>query len=271
MISPAITDRVVGKLGISIGTELALESVFNLVAFDSGREIPNKVKPEDYKQHIFNIPTLFRNVLGSIKDKDKELLTANSAVHDQLINDIHLIMELYSQVDTKLVFYLPNYTSVYKLFNKGKPSSLYPPYVAYTFMLQYLKKLQYPTAILSGNKMAMLPATPGKTLLLSSYTMDLMSLSRIPKLELLESHTGKIKTNLDMWSKYHKLGKQDMSILPVHKNVLYIFGDKTIVKPLPINDRKAFLEIAHVTNWTPIITASKIKKDSKDFNNNLPG
>jgi len=271
MLKQVVEERIVNKLGISVGTALALEAVFkDMVVFDNDRLIPDKIDPTKYNTHIFNIYTLFRNVINSIKHSDKDQLVVNRYVKEQLINDMYLIIELYSNVETKLMFYMPDYTNTYKVMNKGKEDKPLRSFVTHTHMVNSLKGVKLPGDIYKGNRDVTLPATTDKVLILTHFLIDLLNATQIPNLTLLESHTGKVKTKV-MWSnKYHPIGKRDLKFIPINKKVLYILGDKTLVKPLDITTRKSLYELITTKRWNPTTSRLTVDKVLRSFKNDIP-
>jgi len=265
MLKRLVDERTVTALGISIGTGLALETIFDVEIFDKDRKIPDKQNPEDYPTHIYNIYTLYRNVISSIKYKNKDELAKDRYVQEQLINDMYLLIELYKGVNVKLIFYYPDYRLAYRKYNKGKDNKVYVPFVTYSFMQEQIKKLKFPGEVYSGN---VLPKLNGKTLLLSHFTVDLINSSQ--GLYLLESHTGKIKSRIAFSSKLHPAGKRDLSVMPLTPETLYIFGDKSLVKPKPIIDRRTIYEMAVIKKWSPNSSQSKIRSDIRIVDPKIP-
>lgn len=72
----AIDARTVSAFPLSVGTSLALESVFNGVQepIDPNRVIPQKVEINNYDAFWINVGTLFRNLYNALnKDSIKFL------------------------------------------------------------------------------------------------------------------------------------------------------------------------------------------------------
>jgi len=270
VLKQIIEDRTTCPSGISIGTGLALETLFDVEIFDKDRKRPKRIDPTEYPTHIYNIYTLYRNVLSSIKHKDKEILVSNKLVKEQLLNDMYLLIELYADTGIKLIFYLPDYTLLHKKYNKGKDPTAYTPYVTHSFIAENIKRLVFPGVVYRGTTQSTLPHMPKKVLLLSHFTIDLLDVKNIPNLHLLESHTGKIKTKLEWGSKYHPIGKRDLSMLPMNSRVLYMFGDKSLVKPIPILDRRGLYELIMTQNWTPNTSNDRVNRVVKQFNTAIP-
>jgi len=270
MLKHRIEDRTITSLGLSIGTGLALETLFDIAVYDANRKAPPKVDPSTYTTHIFNIYTLFRNVVSSIKYKEKDLLIGQQQVKEQLLNDMYVLTTLYNQSDAKLAFYLPNYSSMYERMNKGKADGGYKPYALHSLMVSALKGAVYPGDVYVGNTNTGLPRITGKSLLLSHHTLDLLNAVDGNTMHLLESHTGRVKSKLEWGTKYHPIGKRDLTILPMNKRLLYILGDRTIVKPSTLLDRVAIYDIALARKWNPTTSASVINTHIKKFNPKIP-
>lgn len=270
LLKQAIDNRTVTPIGLSVGTGIALESLFDIDVFDSSRKGPDRVDPTNFETHIFNIYTLFRNVVNSVSYKDKELVITTKLAHNQLLNDMYLLIELYKDTGIDLVFYLPNYSSVYAKFNKNKPAGVYKPYNLHSYIVDNLKRLKFPGNVYNGTENGLLPPHRGKVLIMTHFTMDLLSVTGIPGLHLLESHTGKIKSPIEWGSKYHPIGKRDLSIMPMNKKLLYILGDKTIVKPLDLLSRRTLHESAIEKKWTPLTGTISIEKVVSKIQKTIP-
>ena len=100
-------------------------------------------------------------------------------------------------------------------------------------------------------------------MILTHYPADLLPYKDFKKLDLLESHTGKLKTYINWYSKYYPISGKDMSILPFTKKLLFIFGDKYQIAPTPIKLRTSIYEVASNSNWSPLTTEKKINLDLK--------
>jgi len=270
MAKDYILDRTTTATGVSIGTGLALETLFDVELFDAGREVPKRVDPASYDINMYNVYTLFRNVLSSIKFKDKDHLVHDREVKLELLNDMHNLISLYEGVDTELLFYLPKYDQLYKRMNKHK-KGVYSPYSTHTMMRAALASLEFPGNVVKGSSTGYLPATSKKVLLLTHFTVDLLGgLTNTRNLELLESHTGVVKNNLLWYTKYKKLGKRDMGIYPFNKRLLYLLGDSTVVAPLPLIERRALYDTTATLGWDQTTPAERINKHAKKFKNNIP-
>lgn len=256
-------DRTI-SFGVSIGTGLSLETVFDPpddVRYDKDREIPMVIKPDDYKYHIYNIYTIARNILSACVIKDKFQLINNKFFLPTVLEEIENINMLYEDFKAKPILFMPDYTSLFKKFNKDKENATTNAVIDYDTMRKIFKNIKPSMDFITTTSLV---ATNEKVLLLSNYTIDLLNYKRVPKLDLLESHTGKIKTKAYFNSKYHPIGKRDMSIIPFTEKLLYLLGDKTIVKPGKLKLRIDLYKIAEEKNWNNKTTLDKIMYGIKD-------
>lgn len=250
ILSNAISDRTVSSFGVSIGTGIALESVFDPTTsrYDENREVPIKIKPTDYKVHAYNVYTLMRNIAAATQHKNKLEVYKDSYAKEALVEEVSIIKALYDGIDVEVVFYTEDYTKLYKKYNVGKdvkPTKSYEEYLVMSSTYKSLDKL---------------PVSNKKTLVLTNYISDIVGVGS--NYTMLESHTGKVKDMSTINTKYHPIGKRDMSVFPVNKLVLYLLGDKTIVRPAKISVRVALYDIAIDRHWTYRTTVDKIRHDT---------
>ena len=258
-------ERTITSFGVSIGTGLMLESLFNPIEdrYDPDREIPIKLNPNDYSIHYYNVYTLTRNVISAIPDKSiREDVFSSSELLYTVVEDISNIVELYR--DTKCVpkLFIPNYSKVFKEMNKGKDGSIVnKDYEIYTYMLKMSKSkdvnipmdVEYGTHLLQSNL---------KNILITTHiTSDLLNYRRIPKLKLLESHTGRLKERGEWYTKLHKLGTRQLNIIPFTEELVYILGDKNFVLPFKLTIRRKLYELAIEKKWSSQTNRTKVLSD----------
>ena len=256
MLNP-FSERTI-SFNVSIGTGIALESVFDPepeVRYDKDRVIPNTIKPDDYKYHIYNIYTLARNILSACTIKDKFQLINNEYFLPTVTEEIENIKILYQGFKVIPVLYIPDYSKQYTRFNNQKSETITNSFIDYDTMRKIFKKISTSMDTITDTK---LPPTNEKVLIMTNYALDLLNYTIVPKLDLLESHTGKIKTRSQFNSKYHPIGKRDMSVFPFTEKLLFILGDKTIVKPSGLKIRVDLHKLAEENNWNNKTTNDKI-------------
>jgi len=253
-------DRRVTPLGgLSIGTGLAVESIFETEQlFDKNRVIPNKVVINNYTHHVYNILLLFRNLKNSFskedlqKVKDKDLLSL-------LQDEIYSLVSLYDDVHIKCVpvIFKPNYEKIYKGLNQGKTTGVTKTYIANELMMHQLKHFKLGDVATVMNTYQ-LPYIKGNVLITTGMPVDLLSKN---KLDLLESHTGKLKTRREFHTKFNQLGKKSSSHIPFIGETVYFMGDGNIVLPHSRATKKKFYNLSIDKSWTNRTTADKIVSD----------
>lgn len=270
-LSSIITDRTTTSFGVSIGTGLLLESLFTPTTerYDPDRVIPPHVDPFKYHHYCINVYTLMRNLLNSLKvtvtlgEVDTKVLA--ELVVEEILTEIRILQSLASSIELPedwLVVYIPMYVKLVQQFNVNKDIKLkqiqnmlsmfqlYSPYLDRISLSNVMK--------LNSNK---LPSIYHNSLITTHYTLDLLNSNY---LTLLESHTGILKDNHTWYTKYHPVGKEDLSRLPMSDIVLYILGDHTLVRGLGITVKKELLRVAEDKNWTYRTTRDKIVSNLKD-------
>lgn len=270
-LSSIITDRTTTSFGVSIGTGLLLESLFTPTTerYDPDRVIPPHVDPFKYHHYCINVYTLMRNLLNSLKvtvmlgEVDTKVLA--ELVVEEILTEIRILQSLASSVELPedwLVVYIPTYVKLVQQFNVNKDTKLKQiQNMLATFQLYspYLDRITLSNVIkLNGNK---LPSIYYNSLITTHFTLDLLNSNY---LTLIESHTGILKDSHTWYSKYHPVGKEDLSRLPMSDIVLYILGDHTLVRGLGITVKKELLRVAEDKNWTYRTTRDKIVSNLKD-------
>lgn len=274
MIIKKITDdRIVSGFNISIGTGIALESLFDPTkdVYDTDREF-EKVDIEKYKIHYINAATLIRNIFSAVPTiSQNQLLNdlhVNDVIYRTLIEELYIISNLYKDVKTtEVILFIPDYNSLsiniaekkHKINTSKKEQIDNISFEVLSLLRSKLKTINLPMTVITGTHL--LPKTIDKVLITTHIGMDLNNITRIPKLDLLESHTGKLKTKKMFYTKYHPVGKEDMSRLPWTEDLSYIFGDGVITNPMELKIRREVLEISKENHWNPLTTASKVQGD----------
>jgi hypothetical protein len=237
--------------GINIGTSSPLETIWN---YD---------KPVDYV--YLNIYTVIRNYIqlmdGNTKDKIKFLNNPNNLVRlAKAINDEMMIIESLFPIDKEIVvkFYLLNY----KLISKPYPNVRNID--DFSGLKYHILKVQKPIVnLLVRNHHRTFPnviLNRANTFVITHYPIDLVSLA-YGGVKLVESFTGEMKDYKKWYTKFHKLGKKDMSVFPFNKYTYAVLGDEWFLKPESIKFREEFYKIALKHNWNPYTRAAKVKSD----------
>lgn len=268
MHNDKLANRAMSSFPISIGTSLALESIFNpmMSPYDPNREIPNRVELKNYQSMFFNLSTMFRNLQGSM-DKDTFLDSDPKELLDVLQYEIDVIKELFNIEGngiTKPEFYICTYETYY---TKAKYQNVQFRKDITDFQKIYTFKLTTTlNELLKNNKEfkkfdIYVTSNDKNALILSHMPCDLLSHKNFNRLDLLESHTGKLKHRYQWSTKYLPTTVGDLTNFPFMRKFLMVFGDKILIKPADIRLRKQLVEIANKRRWTPMTTLEKVNLD----------
>ena len=274
-----VQDRTVSGFQLSISTGMAMETLFTPTqsVYDIERVAPDRVALLRFTDVWINVDTLIRNILNaSTFDESTDRFTPPdrlagvraNMVHDALLQEIELIQTLFMIEGGGRItptFYVTDYTNFYN----GKDPDHYKKRLANTDkqvlwfkMLDTTRQLALTTTpVIKTFKEQLLPTGQPNALILSHIALDLLSYQRFGNLELLESHTGKVKTRREWNSKYQPLGPEKFENFPWCKPLLCWLGDKYVLKPLSITIRKRILEISKIRHWTPLTAPAAVYQD----------
>lgn len=245
--------------GLSIGTGMALETIFKLKdRYDLEREPPAFVDIEEYDIHIFSIHTLVRNVINSLPRGNRGIEERDLA--NLVIDDLNMLNGYYTDVSTTLIISVANYDDLYREFNKNKEYKSTKKITDLVLLNDWVKMQKFeknPTIEATVSKASDIKVGRKKVLVTTSMLLDVHLYGQF---DLLESHTGVLKTYRELGSKYHKLGKKDFSFLPYSKNLHKILGDGTYVIPIKISERTRLLNIALDKKWNTRTSESRIRE-----------
>ncbi len=260
--------RTISAFPISVGTSLALESLFapRLETIDPERKF-ERVDVTKYSEVWINLSTLFRNIVGAV-EKEVFMMATDNELLSILQSEIEIINDLFQnegQGFCKPIYYHCSYKKLYDKLDKAKigirshKTELQRSYaVKHDKTLEKLDKatdeIRKFNIELSGNSTA-------NALMLSHVPYDLLSYKSFNNLSLLESHTGKLK-NRNQWnSKYFALPTKDLSHMPFNELLLLVFGDKVQIQPSPMKLRTQIYDTSINRKWNVMTTLEKIKYD----------
>lgn len=277
----SISSRTTSGFPLSIGTGLAFESLFSPTAavYDSERKIPEKADLAKYDTFWINLTTLFRNIFTAIP-KDQIVSVKQNDLFSTLLEEIDVIVNLVdsSGAGTKLQFYYSTYSKLelkvalqtIKSIKLRKPNT-----EKQIFQHDMMVAVIEAVIKLHGEHIkfsdAIEPSRHDKALVLTHQPYDLTNLNKFEEISLLESNTGLIKSKHQFNSKYYPIpnvepGIGGMGSLPFHRRLLMIFGDKSLISPMPLVFRLKIIETAKKRHWTPLTTMDKMNLDlSLDF------
>lgn len=264
----SLSERTTSAFPVSIGTSLALESLFSpqKEPYDPQRVIPNQVNPQEYQSFWVNVTTLFRN-LSSAVSKESFLRASVSELTATIEEEIDVIQTLFqteAQNLCKPIFYYSTYKKLKSQNTPGlsfrEPSTEQQKF--YHHQLEStLKLLEKHSDTIKVFDDAVYPNHRDKSLILTHQPYDLVRFKNFERLDLLESNTGVLKPRALWNSKYNPMSGKVFTHLPFTRKLLLIFGDKYLIKPYPPVLRNQILETSIQRKWTPVTTDEKISLD----------
>lgn len=232
--------RTMSGFPVSIATGLALETIFDPVqdVVDETRIVPDKIELNSYNNYIFNVSTLLRNITTSVPSGDI-LLVPKKDILDTLMDEIEWLTEFFHAEGLTINFYANNYNFVKSTYDKDnilrKPTTDKQMAMdnIFKYCLDHLAKqdevAQFSNAVHFNRE--------DQALIFTHVPWDLLSYGKFIKLDLLESHTGLIKSRKLWNTKYYPIPEHDMSFLPFMEKLLTTFGDHVMFKPAPVKER----------------------------------
>lgn len=266
-----LSNRTMSSFGVSIGTGLLLESIFDPTdeRYDKERVVPNKVDLNNFDIWLFNGFTLLRNIITACTEPIDISVLYNKKHIDRIMEEveaeitiIHSLLLSVNKPETFFVLFIPEYKELISKFNVGKDVD-----VKYIHNNRLLFEIFKVPLLATSNEIVKLHPTgykvplnykDGKVLLTSHYTLDLLQSN---KWKLLESHTGILKDQHLFNTKYHKYGTNDLSHLPMNDILLYLLGDDELVQGMNRKVKSTVYNISISSKWTFRTTRDKIRSD----------
>lgn len=216
-----------------------------------------------YTRVYFNVRTFIRNFYNSVEDAYeadfrqfvKELIEEMETIH-------HLIKNS-GAVKNGVYWYYPTYETLYKASKHAKlklPSTkLQKQYEEREIrileeMLRRDKEgvINKVDSVVNGNN--------SRSIIVTHYPSDLLSVGRFKELVMVESHTGLLKKESEWNTKIGSFHKNPN--IPFNLLSIQVFGDGS--KQFRANSRilgETLLELADKRNWHPGIGLMKVKYD----------
>jgi hypothetical protein len=254
-----MSEREKGAFPISIGTSLALEGALGI---HPDRPLPNRPIFQ-YREVWLNVYTLFRNLLTCLKAEQQRAATVTDLL-PALIEDIlgcATVVEQETNGRVKAIFYLNDYSG---LIGKYPHATHKAPNTENQLVFAALEKATLealmrhrPDVPFKQYGYAIKELHP-KVLMLTHLPVDLLSRYQFEKLDLLESHTGKIKGPAH-WNSKLSGKSSETSTLPFNSFTLQVFGDNVQFVHQLRSVKEAVTETAQAANWSSITTMDKVK------------
>lgn len=260
--------RTCSSFGLSIGTGLALESIFQPTheRYDKERKIPNKIDIKNYNILAINVMTLARNIIESVNSKEIEFeeLAKLKCLEGVLIAELNILEGLIFGEDIKIYAYLPDHEFISSKLNKGKKDTFTKVASRGLLLYKSLSKMKFDNCsvkVHSGSKFFKLNfKNSDRILLFSSYSYDFLNNFNI---SMLESHTGLLLTKERFNKRYKKLGDKSYDMLPYDELLLYLLGDNltSMLCTKGESIRKAIYNLAIDKKWNPRTSIITIRSE----------
>lgn len=269
----AVSSRTVSAFPLSVGTSLALESVFKSEkpSIDPERRIPQQINITDYHKMWFNVGTLFRNLYNAIERMATKYVRASDAA-EALTAEMDFIADLVSSESngqTTAVFYICSYDDLTTRFKMG---SLRLPRTQ--LQMDYARIYKDTLAIIKRRSEAgrirevldfksKFSAINSNVLIVTHFPIDLLNVGKFRRLDLLESHTGILKKQTDWYTKYYE--GRDLNMLPFNGILLTVFGDDHHFRPQSKAMKEALLTLARERRWTVLTSPRDVVAGIKNM------
>ena len=259
--------RVMTSFPVSIGTGIALEALFEPreARYADDMPTPDKIDINKYKTHYFNAYTLIRNIVASIATTDSRDAFIKSGdsimlLATALLDEWFYITDLYKDTTCIPVLFKPDYRPVLKNIENSRYNTESKQKELETLYLQVILTLVQNDKEFKLDSYK-LKADTSSVLLLSHYTLDLFNVKNVSNLDLLESHTGKVRKKSEFNKKYNKTKRIDVANLPFLEKLYYLLGGGVLITPINIKQRNSLFKIAIDKRWNKFTSESKIVND----------
>ncbi|EPU3828979.1 hypothetical protein ACVWU4_000960 [Campylobacter coli] len=243
-----------------------MESMFKdkFELYDPEREFKH-VDTSKFTTYVINVFTIARNVVNAVQTNDKDAVLNHNETKYVILEELSTLKDIYEKNNLKLILWYPDYTEVIKNMTNGKENKdliTYSKLHMYINVLKSIKDQLKQFCLLTKHKLPYEQLKDDKILLYTHIAADLLNKLKIT---LIESHTGNVKGKEDWYTRYHKLGKADMSMFPFTETLLYYLGDYTISPITSIVIRKALVVLAIHSDWTHRTTDEKVRYDIRNY------
>ncbi len=257
----SLVDRETGTIPLSIGTALAFEALFGIHPNPPKQTVNIKTINEIW----VNLKTLTRNLYQAVPTAKTSSLDLQACI-DLLYSEIELfpvLMETY-KLNIKVVPYITSTIDVEYEFPKAafkKPKT--PKQIAYQYFEDYVVEGLHQRLKSEKQPLIEVHRKPERinraVAFLTHLPNELLWKDQFDRLVLLESHTGRLKSYNEWYTKLHSL-KQSKPI-PFNRFTLQVFGDSVLIEPQNRIIRGQLLQLAESRRWSPVTTQDKFYHD----------
>jgi len=236
-------------------------------------KILEQKKKTEFSYIVFNFRTLVRNFLqaltpkSEVKNKNQTRLKIlkSGEYRNQLYNmfttNLDKLEAVLNDNKVKFVYYFRDHKKLQKCLNNFVPPELMN--TNEQLVEKYAQSFKIPLANSARIKFSNLPRNEmGESYMLINHsTPDLVNYQYQDNVMLVESFTGDLKTWDQWYTKYHPIGKEDMSVFPFNGYLLTALGCKHYIKPGELKLRKQLLKLAKRQRWNKFTGIYKVRND----------
>lgn len=251
-----MTERTLGTLPISVGTALAIEQL----------PVANMFK---YHSFLINLRTIIRNARqayeGEELPKEKELF---EACRMDIIGIAEAIIAMKLKTVLELKIYYPTYRGLAAMFPMAKLKDETQGTEKQRAVAALDKKVAERLLEEFGKNITKvncrIPDFIGQSLILSHHPVDLVTTDGYTRLNLVESHTGLIKTYSLFYTKL--TGSDKLTNIPLNKLTIQIFGDNsTNFYSQGIKVKNEIKQLADAVKWSTASTPSLVARSIRSL------
>lgn len=241
-----------GKFSLSIGTSLAVETLFGI---NDLVPASNPLPYTKYEYLFVNIRTLVRNLYNAVQKELKVTWTRDHYLRE-IMEELMILPEIIndqSKGKLGLVYYINSYKSLQRQYpsailkqSKTVSQKLYDDIEEHIVKHVQLAVRNNQIRVMLNDMSITLPEKTMGNLLLTHIAVDLVPFARTRRVQLLESHTGIIK-DAARW--YTKLNGKELERIPFGEFSIQVYGDGKHFAGLPFKYKKYLTELANVNKW----------------------
>ena len=201
-----------------------------------------------------NVRTLLRNIISAAEGISVDtLVNSKEELSELLISEIHYIDGILE--DKKVVFYMFDYTELYKVFDRHVPTKPTVTEIKITLIETICKNVDY--GGLNVNFLENTYKTQETCMIFTHEPLDLLNSQRYPSTTAIASYTGNVETRT-MFNKHYTGTNVALLRLPYLGFLVYIIGVRGIVPKRRL--KKKILGMAMENNWNGSMRWIKLKE-----------
>lgn len=258
-----VPDKTDGKYPVSIGTSLALETLFGI-----NENIPptDPLPFTEYSALYVNLRTLVRNLTGAVRKELREEWS-NDRIYREIYEELKLLPTVVSeQSHQKLDVYV--YFLDYRGIEVKYPNAILKAQKSLTsikgetleqYVFSKLRQEQGDRHIPIFRGSITFPVDENnRSIVMTHLPVDLLQFVEKSNVDLIESHTGAIKRKNKWYTKLNN-GKE-LERIPFNNLTIQMFGDGKTFSGLPIAQRRKILDFAKVNRWNQTTSERLMRK-----------